>query len=688
MSRIPGGYSVRLAIVVKVYKTQVECRYTDREGEHNVRCAIPHPYAGVGGGIFVGIHKGARVLISHAPQEQAYIVAVVPERSYYFDQSGVLDSSVSLTPYPQLAEGEIYLKGPLNSALDIDKNGNISCEVGAGDVGTDLELSRYSQALFIRTNNVYKFTEAGREINGIIKRDKSSYEDPNDEVTVDFLSGETYDRILTNIGRSPKDEISLRSSIISKLTIRNPSLVEKRNITYEFANSFGVRDIETEAKACTLITEGNLSNVSSSIVVDPSTRNNRRTDVLNLSSRNFNHLIEKIEGTVVDIYGNVLDLNRNIIRLPETEELKAENLEESLFRIYSYLRRSIKYHFEINSRKDTRGIFPSLQKTKYNATEHSRWSLDVDGEGLTKINIPASSNTGNIPILGRYITSNDITKNAANSGQFRDPNKQDIKLLQFGDKNGPEIANKEYHPVLATANDGYLTVVGTAHHNILTIASSILSMGGKLRNPNPNSEATVVGPVSTKKIDNTILSLQQTNGKYQTNPNANAGGRSIHANLDGSAEIFIGADSIDRKSLVIDLAGGVISHYGRDRNGRSLIHQTDGDVIIQIGGKGISGDDRFKLSSDTENRPGRIEIHLNRPGKTSQKIIIDENGMTINIEGNVALASTGDFSISAGGMLLLNGTQIHTYGKADNSIDGNRSIIGKERYIIRNGRFV
>jgi len=691
MARIPGGYSVRLAIIVKVYKTQVECRYLDREGEHNIRCPIPHPCAGTGTGIFVGFQKNTKVLIAMAPQEQPYIVAIIPEHGYYFDQSGVSDSSVDVSPYPDIKPGEISLKGK-NSSIDLTTN-SVCLDCGAGENGVDLEISRLSKAMFVRTSNLYSFSEAGRKTEGVVRRDKGDVEDPNDTKTLDFLSGIAYDSILVDIGRSPEDEVSLRSSMVSKLTIRNPALVEKRDITYEFADSFGVRDIESESSATTLINQNNINESSNNIVVNPSHRENRRTDSLDLNLRNFNHLIEKTEGTVVDIYGNVLDINRHKITIPELETINTKDAaSHGLKRLYSYLRRSVKYHFEINARKDVpdTNLPTKIKNTLYNATEHGRWSVDVDGEGLTKINIPASSETGNIPVLGRYIVSRPETNPA--QGQFKDPQKQDVRLLPFGYKtitngvasfSGPTIVDKEYVPITV---DGYVAA-GTAHHDIVAIAPSIFK-SGELKSPDPINSSASVGPVTTK-LYNTILPLQENN--YQTNPQANAGGRSLHANFDGSAEVSVGADTADRKSLVIDLAGGIVSHYGRDRNGRSVIHQTDGDVIIQIGGKGITGDKRFTASSDTNDRPGRIEIHLNRPGKESHKIIIDEYGMTIDIQGNIALKSVGDFSISAGGKLLLNGDKIHTYGIAGTTpVDkkGNITPGNTERFISRCGRTI
>ena len=699
MSILPIGYAVRLAIIKKVFKTQVECAYTDREGEHEIRCVLPHPYAGAnGGGIFVGFEKNTRVLIAMAPQEQPYIVGIIPDRSYYFPQGGVKDSLSTSSSYPKVASGEICIKGRFGSRTDWLRNGNITFEAGTGELEADFELSKATKGIFTRTNNIFKFTEASREVEGIIRRDKNGAEDPNDTSTINFLSGESYDAILSDVGMVPDQETAFRTSEISKLTLRKPSLIEKRSIVYEYANSYGVRGLPYESKAVLKIDEKNLKDSFANLAVSPSARESRRTDVLDLNLRNYNHLLERVEGTVVDIYGNILDINRNIIDISNLKGDQAkqaistdidDNASKDLQQIYAYLRRSIKYHFEINSRKDLLTIDPSTLKSSLsnNAQEHSRWSMDVDGEGLTKLNIPASSETGNIPVLGRYIVSRDPenSKKKNNDGGFKDAKYKDIRMLPFGKwASVTDIKDSKYIP--ETANSSYSFCLGTAHHDLTAIAPSIFSGGGKLRSSAPGLGAPVDEPMA-KKLNNNIV--------YGTtkNQDANAGGRSISANLDGSAEISIGADTIDRKSLVIDLAGGVISHYGRDRNGRSIIHQTDGDVIIQIGGKGIEEDGtkeqkRFTSEMDTEDRPGRIEIHLNRPGGTSQKIVIDERGITFDICGNGLIKTTGDLILKAGGAMLIDGETISMFGSVDESVDGKRNILAAEKLAIRDGRII
>jgi len=234
--RLPTGYSIRLARIISVSKTFVTCEYSDRQGERTVHCPIPHPYAGRGGGIFVGPEKDVRVMIANATSEQPFIVGTIPDRSFYFSQEGVPDAPLFSTEYPEEIErGEICLRGPTGSRIDFISDGNIAIDAGIGNDSADIELSNSTSTLFIRTNNICQFTEAGRKIESVIRRDKNEEEDQDDTDSIDFLSSEVYDSILSGIGRSPADEVQLRTSKPSRFVVRNPAFVEKRDITYEYA---------------------------------------------------------------------------------------------------------------------------------------------------------------------------------------------------------------------------------------------------------------------------------------------------------------------------------------------------------------------------------------------------------------------------------------------------------------------
>jgi len=82
------------------------------------------------------------------------------------------------------------------------------------------------------------------------------------------------------------------------------------------------------------------------------------------------------------------------------------------------------------------------------------------------------------------------------------------------------------------------------------------------------------------------------------------GGKSANINFEGAIDVSVGKDNWDQKSLVLDTAGSVIAWFGRDRQGRSLIAQTDGDVMINVGGRSfVEGVNKF--------RAGRFDLRVN-----------------------------------------------------------------------------
>jgi len=673
MPAVNFNVMVRTGVVRNVGRTFIDFEFIDKIDNQTYRTTLPHPHAGRGGGVLVGIEQDSLILVSKGPGEKWYCLGTIPDHNFFFDLDGSTDLRFDETPYPACKPGEVAIKGNAGNSMFVLANGNIRMDSGAGSSFGDFELSRNCQALFTRVDQRYSFSEAGRCTEGLIRRDLNTTESSNDTATRNFLDAESYDDLLKVVGRFPSNIVDNRTTTLIRRTLRNPALVEKRGVVYEYADSFNVKDFEREVDSHDE-TSDNIGVLQRNV----SARENRRTDVLNLNLRNYNHLIEKVEGTLVDIYGNVLDINRNIIAMPDVTDIKSDgNDSAGLRRAYDHHRRSIKFHYEINTRKPISTSEPTENdKSRDNAKNFSRWSVDVDAEGLTKINIPASSETGNIPVLSRYFTSRDSEN--PDSGAFKDPDRKDIRIQQFGAKSGNNfvgttIKNSNYRPETV---DGSSVTVGTAYHDILRVAKSLID-SGSVTDSNKLAGATRAGPVSST-VTNKIPDLNGTS-------EANAGGRSMNLNLDGSMEMSIGADTVDRKSLVIDTQGSVISHYGADRNGRSIIHQSDGTVIIQIGGGGTDvSDSRF---GDDSSRPGRLEIHLNKPGLlggsgTPQKIIIDEGGMTLDVQGNMYFKSSGDMILDSGARLLLNGELVFIYGEGD--VD-TRQVISSETIIVRAG---
>jgi hypothetical protein len=185
---------------------------------------------------------------------------------------------------------------------------------------------------------------------------------------------------------------------------------------------------------------------------------------------------------------------------------------------------------------------------------------------------------------------------------------------------------------------------GTVHHDILQTCY--------LQQNNDTINNYVLGtcavPVSTAAITpltNLVSSTIKVSGTT-----ANAGGRSGSVNLDGSLEMNIGANTIDRQSLWLDTAGGIVANIGRDMNLRSGIVNMDGDLIVQIGGFGIAEDARF-VQQNNGAYNATLDLRVYAAG-FAHMVRIDATGITVmtpskmQIYAAQGIAITSDSNIS------------------------------------------
>jgi len=86
------------------------------------------------------------------------------------------------------------------------------------------------------------------------------------------------------------------------------------------------------------------------------------------------------------------------------------------------------------------------------------------------------------------------------------------------------------------------------------------------------------------------------------------GGVSANVNLEGSLEMSVGGDNVDNKSLILDTAGSLVMWLGKDKNNRSLIFQSDGDVLFNIGG---SYTPNSNPNIEPEFNSGRFDMRVN-----------------------------------------------------------------------------
>jgi hypothetical protein len=599
---------------------------------------------------------------------------------------------------PNLVPGQLLIQSNDSSKISLDLNNHIF-------VGSNIHRLHIwaGSSQTIRTNlltttfdEVNHFTQGYREMGGTVKRDIFPNPIAASASGNTKLEDDSYEvNQMREIGLDP----SARSNSVQSGPIKNPPFVEHREMVYEFQYKSNVSDDETEA---------NRYSNSASVTTTYTTANRRgsRADTMSLTLKSPNFLMESIKGTVVDVYGNVLDINR----VPLPVGLKADTTlrtqgqsavtdpKTSYINIRALERKSIAYHFEVNARKDPKpknqGSDLSIDDDNYNAKlQRSRFFFDIDKEGQFKLNVPASSETGNVPLLVRpenYSTFGKTDPGTSNKGNPNQtwflpsgqPISQDIFVDSFAapqkspsggfagfDTQFPHgsikildgATNADAGPTdrITQFVDNSPTNIrhGTAYHDILSTCS--------LHQNNDTIQAWQLGTAEIP-VDTTYITALQDLVKTTitvSGTGANAGGRSGQINMDGSLEMNIGSNTVDRQSLWLDTAGGIIANIGRDRNLRSAMVNFDGDVIMQIGGFGPATEDaRFSGNTIPEN--GTLDLRVFNGGY-AHMFRIDKFGITIISPSSINIYSAQDIKINSDAdlsieaeTLLLNGRMV------------------------------
>jgi hypothetical protein len=485
----------------------------------------------------------------------------------------------------------------------------------------------------IRFDHQLEFSEAHRHTIGPIKRDEKSSSTRG--IDGSSLSGHSYISGLRPIGLDPSTNVSVAAT-----ATRNPGLTENRSIYYEFLNSFGyTNDLEEER----------IYSGENPSTTKPYQRKNNITDTLNLSLDQPNYLLEVIIGTIVDIYGNILDINRNVLPNGLIDSLSFRNTKDNKNEVFKklieQLRKSIAYHFELNVRKDNFNL-PDYNNIQDYSRNRSRFQLDIDKEGQFKLNVPCSSEIGNIPLLVRHENfsnlkgaENEGTGPEADRGRFirNATSKKDVFLEPYGQGCVTLKSNEDTLKSFIAPTDRHNTdnviKLGTAFHDIskILVAHQVSSMysgtGGYV-----NSLLNYIAPVGDI-ISNEVVVAGE---------GANAGGRSGTLSLDGSLSLSIGANTVDRQSLWLDCAGGIVSAIGRDKYNRSVSASLDGDLYLEIGGPTVNNDSRFKTEIyNNEARDGVVDIRIWNSG-SFHTIRIDNKGIKIHTPQRIDIVSEGE----------------------------------------------
>lgn len=602
-------------------------------------------------GLFIGSVPAIKtpIVVGQGSGGQYYSVSTQPE---------------NLSILPKLIPGELLIRS--NDKTKITINVNNTIDIGSNNNKIHVDTS--SNLITINFDSQNKFTQGSRKIDGVIKRDLNFNTNFSQNSK---LESDAYDKNFTVISLDPK--VSPNSIITSSK--KNPPLIEQREMIYEFEYKSDVQDDLFEASLYS-------SSPNKKINYTFPNRRLSRADTLSLSLVSPNYLMETIKGTVVDIFGNILDLNRFPLPIGQGDNTlrsdKSNDKSTSFINIKEIERKSLAYHFEINARKDLSQngqlSLPDINSNTDNSRGRSRFFIDIDKEGQFKINVPASSEKGNIPLLTRYenySTFGSEDNNNPNKLIYREDN-LDIFLDSFAANSmsftGDDPSNDSTVKGSISIKDGTSIGTpidrilgthikhGTAHHDILKTCYS--------HQTNQFLDYQTDGlPERLVNIDSIpLLENIVSDTIFISGDNANAGGRSGSINFDGSLELNIGANTSDRQSLWLDTAGGIVANIGRDKNNRSGLISMNGDLLVQIGGIGITGDSRF-VQQNNGQIGAVVDLRVFTDGLFAHLIRLDKDGISIMTPGNMSLYSKGSMKIGSATNLSLEAESLFINGR-------------------------
>jgi len=690
---------LRLALVENVdYRKGTVTLFIISDKNRNTVVAYPGFMTGQDGesGLWYGLKKGDLLLCGIGPGNTYYVFNKIGNTSTALQTGSLSDSDVAsaiLGTYSPTISKDLSINSFLLKSGNVklklsDISGAFLGTLGYGSINFDINESadkRYNYTSLI-SNQFYNITNSGYSINGVISRNKSTNENGDSNSYKDPKIYNDWYKDLKQIGFDNSLMISEQTKGTSK---RNPALIEKRNITYEFSDDFFIESDTLEARKQEDVTgKGAKTQIN-----DPLTsRRIRKDDTLSLSLISPNYLIEKIEGTVVDINGNVLDLNRNVLPVGYLS-LKTTLAGGTLEDLKALYRRSVAYHWELNARKDPFDINMKVETGEgvdYDKTDdsykkdRSRFFFDVDKEGQFKLNIPASSEIGNVGLLTRYenyTTINPQKKDGENNYDYfikNDDAKVDVLLEEIGKGTVSLTGNVDL--IAKDRITKNQIKIGTLFHDIsktcvYPIDTADKNRSGILTKPDENitdSNQTQRFILKNTAVDS-IVSKELRVDRAASDKQANAGGRSGTIGIEGMLNVSVGANTADKQSLWVDFQGGIVQRIGCDKNGISSATQTDGDMYIQIGGDpGFRNTDGSISDQDPDPRfgkslPGNENIVVPSSNKTNVfeirviqgngqycRIRVDNFGVIISSPKNIELRSDESIILTAGGDIRLN----------------------------------
>lgn len=736
---------IREAIVIDVDVQRQTCKldYGDaRLSEISSEVPLPN-FIGAGNNGLINIIKpNTRVLVAFIgvySRQTVAIIAVLPSYSQQNSVSPSLGLSSDVAPgttkYPSIKEGEVVLSSHSGPSLHLkeDREMSLSDQYGKGFF---FNYDKESHSIESSTNNFISHTSGGRLFFGEVRRNEQFIILPDEE---DLIN---YNQKILGLTR-PVGFIStlLSDNAPAGKNLRNPSLAEYRLVVNEFTTDSQFSSFEDELRRRKKTLKPRSRSEKLKRYNDPTNLLGlSQKELIEVVSGN---LIDT-NGMPLDINYNYIklfkELNTNNGKDDTDFISAAKKSRRGIGHHFQLNTASFAGDKNINLRNfvfdiDKEGVF-KLHVPKTTSTGNILYPTTVNfscGEDKTIIGTAPSNPSKKIPVpvMLRDEKGNPLPTLRPES-YYRYTGIRffnDDYFKSTDDSNYVRVNKTKHHNIYEAAERLIANTVRAI--NIPTNFVQVKPDGSPKIIKDPNFLGYNYSSRSFERLErddkdlkfdygfstlsvspgnppintggDTVfagknMSLLNTDDKEQSNKfsstitgdtvsfsgeagHVSSAGVSANMDFEGGVEVSVGSDEADGKSLTLDTAGSLIAWFGKDKNGRSMVVQTDGEVLFNIGGSY----DYSNPNNPTLNK-GRLDIRVN----VNNRGFYDEN-ITNQPELTEGTGSSDYIiSISENGLVIAGGTRkpllLRNKGEIMIESESIVSLYGKEINFITPGR--
>ncbi len=270
-----------------------------------------------------------------------------------------------------------------------------------------------------------------------------------------------------------------------------------------------------------------------------------------------------------------------------------------------------------------------INKTLQDSYPGNPWSLLVDKEGFTKLNVPAATDLGGLEPFraGRSLIANfdgDITLAIGKQKATGEFGLDKITTDEFTTRNNyPNYGRRDRSITLDTAGNIEARIGADLNVNqslmIQADGSAAFRFGKELGDP------AVITDTGNKSITKAAKAATRAD-------------RSLTGEFEGNIELKVGKDEATLQSVIISTTGGNAFRYGKDIDGKSIEMVTEGGIDIQI--QGPMNEKSYAFHLDAKG-----VLHV----KASKDIILETaESIQLDAKKNISLKAGNDIQLIAG----------------------------------------